>query len=154
VRGVDFFVRRTSPYRRQLMITERGLWRLKVRAYRIFGEPLAPSRQFIWNGREKLPTIKGSPQERRMRLKQAVAVFSREYIQHPCAMPNCRCVVHKLGLRQADVVVEVMCASLPGRHLRAANGGHRRRFDGYRRFRPPLAEPWRAFLDSKAGVRA
>jgi hypothetical protein len=70
VRGVDFFVRRTSPCRRQLMITDRGFRRLQTRAYRVFGDVWAPSRQFIWNGREKPPPIKGSPQERRMRLKQ------------------------------------------------------------------------------------
>lgn len=98
VRGEDFVVQRVAPYRRRLMITQRGLSRLEVRAYRVFGEPLAPSRQFIWNGRERLPPIKGSPRERRMRLKQAVAIVSREYIQHPCAMLSCPCVVHKLGL--------------------------------------------------------
>jgi hypothetical protein len=108
VRGVDFFVRRTSPHRRQLMITDRGLLRLQARAYRVFGEPLAPSRQFIWNGKAKLPPIKGSPQERRMRLKQAVAIASRQYLEHPCAVPNCPCMTHRLGLPQADVVAEVM----------------------------------------------
>jgi hypothetical protein len=113
VRGVDFIVRRTSPYRRQLMITERGLLRLQARAYRVSGEPLAPSRQLIWNGREKPPPIKGSPQERRMRLKQAVAVVSRQYLEHPCAVPSCPCIVHRLGLPQADVVAEVMLRKLP-----------------------------------------
>jgi hypothetical protein len=70
--------------------------------YRVFGEVLAPSRQLVWNGREKLPPIKGSPQERRMWLKQAVAVASREYLEHPCAVPDCPCMTHRLGLPQAD----------------------------------------------------
>jgi len=117
VRGEDFIVQRISPYRRRLMITERGLLRLQARAYRVFGEvlaPSAPSRQLIWNGREKLPPIKGSPQERRMRLKQAVAVAAREYLEHPCAVPHCPCMVHRLGLPQADVIVEVMMRKPPG----------------------------------------
>jgi hypothetical protein len=36
VRGEDFFVRRTSPYRRQLIITERGLMRLRLRVYWVY----------------------------------------------------------------------------------------------------------------------
>jgi hypothetical protein len=65
-----------------LMITQRGLLRLKVRAYRVFGEALAPSRQFIWNANERLPPIKGSPQKRRMRLKQAIAVVPQTPVRH------------------------------------------------------------------------
>jgi hypothetical protein len=40
-----------------------------------------------------------------MRLKQAVAVASRSYLQHPCAVPDCPCIVHKLGFPQADTIV-------------------------------------------------
>ena len=97
VRGVDFFVRRLSPCRRQLMFTQRGLSRLQLRDYRVFGELLAPSRQTVWQGNERLPPIKGSPQERRMRLKQAITVAARQYLDHPCAIPGCRCAFHALG---------------------------------------------------------
>ena|SRR5271166_3801807 len=121
VRGVDFIVQRISPYRRRLMITDRGLLRLQTRTYRVFGETLAPSRQFVWNGKEKLLAIKGSPQERPMRLKQVVAVFSREYLKHPCAVPNRPCMTHRLGLPQANVVAEVMMR-LSGRHSREVDG--------------------------------
>jgi hypothetical protein len=63
--------------------------RLQAHAYRVFGEVLAPSRQTIWNGRERLSPIKGSPQERRMRLKQALSVALREYPKTPWAVPTC-----------------------------------------------------------------
>ena len=108
IRGLDFFVRRTSPYRRQLMFTERGLRRLQARAYRVFSEVLAPSRQTVWNGQERLPPIQGSHQERRMRLKQAIATGIRDYLRTPCAVPNCPCMIHRLGVPQIGVVVEVM----------------------------------------------
>jgi len=108
VRGVDFFVRRTSPYRRQLMFTERGPQRLQLRAYRVFGETLAPSRRTIWNGQEQVRPIEGSAQERRMRLKQAIAVGMREYPKTPCVVPNCPCIIHRVGVPQVDVVADVM----------------------------------------------
>jgi hypothetical protein len=44
VRGEDFIVQLISPYRRRLMITERGLRQLKARAYRVFGDSLAHAR--------------------------------------------------------------------------------------------------------------
>src|SRR5271166_1859104 len=37
-RGIDFIVRRTSPYRHKLMITDRGLFRLQARQYHVFRE--------------------------------------------------------------------------------------------------------------------
>jgi hypothetical protein len=43
-----------------------------------------------------------------MRLKQAITFEFRKYLEHPCAVPNCSCIVHRLGVPQADVVVEVM----------------------------------------------
>jgi hypothetical protein len=108
IRGLDFIVRRTSPCRRQLMFTERGMQRLQLHQYRVFGEALAPSRQTIWNGTERLPPIKGSPQEQRMRLKQAIAVGIRDYLKTPCAVPSCPCMIHRLGVPQIGVMVEVM----------------------------------------------
>jgi hypothetical protein len=47
-------------------------------------------------------------QERRTRLKQAVAVASREYLEHPCAVPDCPCMTLRLGLPQVDVIAEVI----------------------------------------------
>jgi hypothetical protein len=90
------------------MFTERGLRRFQFHRYRVFGEVLAPSRRTIWNGRERLPPIQGSPQERRMRLKQAITVGIRDYLKNPCAVPNCPGLIHRLGVPQIDVVVEVM----------------------------------------------
>ena len=114
VRGVDFFVRRLSPYRRQLKFTQRGLSRLQARDYRVFGEVLAPSRQTVWHGSERLPPIQGSPQERRMRLKQAIAVASRPYFAHPCAIPGCQCSFHALGAPQVEVVRAIMTKKWDG----------------------------------------
>jgi hypothetical protein len=90
------------------MITERGLLRLRLRKYRVFAETLAPSRQTVWNGQERVPPIEGSPQERRMRLKRAIIVGFRDYLKTPCAVPNCPCMIHRLGVPQIDVVDEAM----------------------------------------------
>lgn len=58
--------------------------------------------------KERLPPIEGSPQERRMRLKQAVVDGYRKYLERPCAVPNCPCIIHRLGMPQPDVVAEVI----------------------------------------------
>ena len=47
---------------------------------------------------------------------------SREYLEHPCAIPNGSCIIHKLGVPQVDIVAEVTCANLPEHHLQAAGG--------------------------------
>jgi hypothetical protein len=85
---------------------ERGLLRLRLRKYQVFAETLAPSRQTVWNGQERLPPIKGSPQEQRMRLKQAIIVGIRAYIKTPSAVPNCPCMIHRLGVPQAGEIFE------------------------------------------------
>jgi len=53
-----------------------------------------------------------SPQERRVRLKTDAFALVRRYLETPCAVPNCPCMVHRLGLPQVDVVVEVMGRAL------------------------------------------
>ncbi len=117
VRGLDYFVRRTSPTRRQLMFTYRGALRLVTRDYRLFADSKAPSRQFAWNGEERVVPLQGSSQERRMRLKSNIATAARQYLERPCTVPGCPCIVHRLGMPQADIVAEVM---------RAAKGYHPR----------------------------
>ena len=93
------------------MFTERGLKRLALRAYRTYSNGAAPSRQAIWHpatGLKALPPIKGTPQERRARLRQNIAVGWRSYVVHPCALPNCPCIVHQLGLPQIEEVMAIM----------------------------------------------
>lgn len=43
-----------------------------------------------------------------MWLKQAVVDGYRKYLERPCAVPNCPCIIHRLGMPQPDVVAEVM----------------------------------------------
>jgi hypothetical protein len=31
-----------------------------------------------------------------------------EYTDNPCALPNCPCIIHELGVPRADVVIEAM----------------------------------------------
>ena len=101
VRGEDFYVRRFSPTRRRLFITPRGLYRLRTHSYSTFQasrprpqlhfDPALPWR-YDGNNRDEL----------NQRLKSRVMLTMRRYATSPCAVPNCPCVVHKLGLPQAD----------------------------------------------------
>jgi hypothetical protein len=54
--------------------------------------------------------VERSPTER---LKQTIRHVILEYPEHPCAVPNCPCMVHRLGLPQADVVVQTLLRSRP-----------------------------------------
>jgi hypothetical protein len=36
------------------------------------------------------------------RLRQTLDYVAMMYVEHPCAVPACPCVVHPLGLTQAD----------------------------------------------------
>lgn len=40
--------------------------------------------------------------------QERLAAMARDYLDHPRAVPNCPCVVHKLCAPQADVVQRVM----------------------------------------------
>ena len=48
------------------------------------------------------PYSGSSPQELGQRLRNGVAIVSIHYPDNPCADPGCKCIVHKLGLAQAD----------------------------------------------------
>ena len=97
-------MRRISPYRRRLMFTERGLARLRLRAYRVFGETLAASRQLGMDRPEATLIDKAFSARATDRLKQAVAIASRQYLEHPCALSNGPRIMHELGLPQADTI--------------------------------------------------
>ena len=96
VRGEDFFVRRTSPYRRQLMFTKRGLLRLRLRAYRVYRDGGHTLTAMPPEARPVNLRTDFCHSERRSRLKAAVHQSFRNYLEHPCAVPNCPCMTHRL----------------------------------------------------------
>ena len=104
VRGEDFIIRRTSPYRRQLMITERGLKRLRMRSYRVFRDGRHTPTAMPPEARPISLRTDLCYSERRLRLKAAITQAFRAYLNHPCAVPGCQCMIHRLGAPQADAL--------------------------------------------------
>ena len=111
-----------EPYhRRKLFFKERGVLRLQVRAHRVFrpGSPSSSQQAFIDRmdatvyvlGKEDRPgrVPVGRHQlaiNRRVRDEAAQAV--REYLQHGgCAVPNCPCMTHRVGLPTLAKLVAV-----------------------------------------------
>jgi hypothetical protein len=45
---------------------------------------------------------------RRKRLRQTIHHAILEYVDKPCAVPNCPCMVHRLGLPQADEIAGLL----------------------------------------------
>lgn len=106
-RNIDFLVRRTTPYRRQTMITQRGLFRLQARRYRVFREgkqtaAVMPSDKVPVALREGL-----CRSERRAWLRAVIQQVAREYERHPCTQPTCACSIHRLGMPKADVIADI-----------------------------------------------
>jgi hypothetical protein len=113
VRSEDFIVCRVSPYRRQLMITERGRRRLLLRAYRVYRDRARGVGSLPYDFRPA--PLRGCASEQRMRLKAAILTAARHYLEeHLCAVPACPCSFHLLGAPQADVVHEVMARKWDG----------------------------------------
>ncbi len=114
VRGQDYFVRswQRGPYhRRKLFFTARGIQRLALKKYRVYRPgPLSASQQsFIARmdatvrlpGKEDRPNsfpVGRHPLATRRWLRDEAARVMREYLEHPCAAPNCQCMTHRLGL--------------------------------------------------------
>jgi len=131
VRGVDYFVRywQRGPYhRRKLFFTERGLRRLQLRAYRVFRPgPLSPSqRAFLkrMDATVRLPMkanrfgrvpVGKHPLATNRWVRDRVVRAMREYLEHPCALPNCQCVTHTLGL---PTIAELWAAGYFATHYR------------------------------------
>ena len=42
------------------------------------------------------------------RIRDTINLVIREYRKHPCAVPNCPCMVHRLGLPQADEMASML----------------------------------------------
>ena len=113
-RGLDYFVRswQQGPYhRRKLFFTERGLRRLVLKTYRVYrpGSPSSSQQEFIdrMDATVRMPSKKYRPGgvpvgTHRLainrRVRDEIATAMREYLERPCAVPNCPCMSHRLGL--------------------------------------------------------
>jgi hypothetical protein len=114
VRGMDYFVRswQQGPhYRRKLFFTERGMQRLALKKYRVYrpGPLSASQRRFIarMDATVRLPRREDRasripsnehPLTANRAVRDRLAQVMREYLVHPCAMPGCSCITHRLGL--------------------------------------------------------
>lgn len=114
-RGTDFIIRcwPAGPWmRRRLYFTDRGVARLQARAYRTFRpDGQSPrARAFIEQAAMvELKPVKATRPlgsfnrvERRMRVRELNFRVAREYLSNPCAVPNCPCITHRLGLPRAE----------------------------------------------------
>jgi hypothetical protein len=104
VRGIDFVVRRFAPYRKRIYFTKRGIFRLQSRSYRTFLHGNGSSSAIASFRHPGLqPVYRGSSEvELRQRARQRLALVMQQYPEHPCAVPSCLCIIHRLGLTQAD----------------------------------------------------
>ena len=103
VRGEDFYVSRFARFRRRLYWTQRGIARLKTRSYRVFRDrqPMAEFTDDLSLPRRYAGT---SEDETATRLTNTCRIVFTRYLATPCAVPNCPCMTHRLGLPQADVI--------------------------------------------------
>ena len=46
--------------------------------------------------------------ERSARIRDTINLVIREYGDHPCVVPNCPCMVHRIGLPQADEIASML----------------------------------------------
>jgi hypothetical protein len=109
VRGEDFYIHRFARFRRRTYWTARGIARLKTRSYRV-----RDSREYAPAPAPYVETavgrryVRSSVQEMVARLRNAARIVYGAYLQTPCAVPNCPCMTHRLGLPQADEIAAVM----------------------------------------------
>jgi hypothetical protein len=126
VRGKDFYVHRFGPARRKLYLTERGLFRLTARAYRSYpsGGGLSGYRPSSLDFEDLPERYDGfSVEEFTQRWRQMIQLITQRYQEHPCAVPQCPCMVHRLGLPQADVIAAERAALAERKAARKAQRG-------------------------------
>lgn len=128
IRGVDFLVRREGKWCRRLYFTERGLHRLSTRAYRVGNSGVndVPFRVVV-------PPFLTPPSvhdyDRRARNRRYLSIITQVldlYSKSPCAVPDCPCITHKLGLPRLDEMLE---AVLQPRDISASETVRRRKND-------------------------
>ena len=106
VRGRDFIIWRFAGNRRRTVVTDRGLERLALRQYSTRA----------WRTTDEIRKDPGHPRLRLNGTRQSRVAHLRHvlydalwrYQETPCAVPNCPCIIHKLGVPQADVVQVIM----------------------------------------------
>ena len=110
VRGKDYVLWRYAAGRRRFRVTDRGLERLALGQYRAWswsaGHRPTPAKPKDY-GTPRLK-LTGPRAERLGYLQAAMFHAVRRYLETPCAVPNCPCIIHKLGVPQADVVQVIM----------------------------------------------
>lgn len=114
IRHQDFFVRRLSPTRYCLMITPDGLKRLCLRAYKVRAvASLRPGKRARVqttadiNVVDKVRRWKGnSEREQWWRLARETRDILDLYLANPCAVPNCQCIIHRLGVPQLQTLLD------------------------------------------------
>lgn len=95
IRGTDFTVRRSSPYRKHIMFTDAGIARLIARDYRTTQVDKRTDRRITFKGKPA-PLESLSVREARMRLRHNIAVAFQKYLElGGCAVPGCPCVIHQ-----------------------------------------------------------
>lgn len=123
--GKDYFIQawKKGPYfRRSLRFTERGVTRLAMRAYKVYDKknriPGSRPRDFAGYDRFNREFIENMGETRGVRMPQSdfaarrkvreqmTAVLAEAYLKAGgCAVPNCPCASHRLGLPQTDQLV-------------------------------------------------
>ena len=101
VRGLDFYVARQYRHRARTFFTLRGIERLMLGNYSIRRASRNPEHAGFIRGLP--PRYHGSSSlEAWCRLADTIVLVIHDYSYSPCAVPNCPCMVHRLGLPQAD----------------------------------------------------
>jgi hypothetical protein len=105
LRGTDFIVKRRNQYHKDLRITDAGLQRLVLRQYRTCAP--RPYRvnpiKFARVGLSISPWKSEKVQQFRALFHQVM----RDYEATPCAVAGCPCIIHRLGVPQIEVMLEV-----------------------------------------------
>ena len=111
IRGEDFYIHRFAKFRKRLYFTRRGIQRLKLRAYRVYRcsqRPVPRSELGLAIPRRYMGS---SLDEAVGRLTSTVSQVIIKYMREsPCAVPNCPCMTHRLGLPQADEIAAMLQA--------------------------------------------
>ncbi len=107
VRGEDYYVSRFARFRRRTWWTPRGIARLKTRSYRV--AKVSHSAQLPELDHVLPRSYAGtSAGESSARTRNRMLLAFTRYLQNPCAVPNCPCMTHRLGLPQADEIAIAM----------------------------------------------
>ena len=106
------------------MITERGLTRLKLRAYRVYPDAGCPDCHAAGEATGKSadgPVSLGASDTVAGGYSGRIPTVSRS----PCALPNCQCVIHRTGAPRLDPVAAYLINGRPPMGV-GVNSGLRR----------------------------